>query len=77
MRTQHQYVDERLRTLVDDEQKLHQPRAARFRPRLLPVLALIALAAVPLLLLDHKDPVADREREQAAGGRHALTGALE
>ena len=77
MRAQHQYVDERLRTLVDDEQKLHQPRAARFRPRLLPVLALIALAAVPLLLLDHKDPVADREREQAAGGRHALTGALE
>ena len=61
MRTQ--YVDERLRTVYNDEHKARKPRGAakNFPVRLLPLLALVIIAAVPLFLLTHTQSADRRE----------------
>jgi hypothetical protein len=60
-----EFVDERLRA-SDDDQKLRRPRASsRSRLRLLPLLALVMLAAVPLLLLSHPKSTPTRAQPEA------------
>ena len=75
------FVDERLRSVYNDEQKSRKRAGLSKLPlRLVPVLMLVVMAAVPLLLLGHRhspEPEPDRARQHEPAVAHMQSTEME